>query len=123
MTSMGYECPVCETPQPDAEHLANHLAFTGMLGDEAHETWLDERVPDWAERDPAGLGDALTDHVEAVEIDEIGSGDEHSRRPDVSPAALDADETALDSAAKEALEEARAMTQEMRQPSEEGEDG
>ena len=79
---MGYACPVCGTPQADGEHLANHLAFTAMLHGDGHEAWLDERVPDWADRDPDALaadvveGAEVTDH-ETVFDDTAGS------RPDV----------------------------------------
>lgn len=68
---MGYACPVCGDPQADAEHLANHLAFTAMLGDADHESWLDERVPDWADRDPDALGAALTDEAEEREYPQV----------------------------------------------------
>jgi len=46
---MGYACPVCDDPQVDARHLANHLAFTAILGDEGHESWLDDHAPSWAD--------------------------------------------------------------------------
>lgn len=117
---MGYLCPVCEAPQPDGEHLANHLAFTGLFGDEAHEAWLDEHVPDWGERDPAALGEAVTAHVEPTEIEGVGSDDhDHAGRPEVSGAAFeDAD---LDPAAEAALEEAREMTRQLRGENEEEE--
>jgi hypothetical protein len=57
MAGMGYVCPVCEDPQADGHHLANHLAFTAMLGDDAHEAWLDDHAPEWADADPAALAD------------------------------------------------------------------
>jgi hypothetical protein len=59
----GYACPVCDALQADAAHLANHLAFTAMLGDDDHEAWLDERVPDWADRNPETLGPAVAEHA------------------------------------------------------------
>jgi hypothetical protein len=71
---MGYRCPVCSTPTPDGEHLANHLAVTGMLHDDEHAVWLDERAPGWADEDPAGLAARITDHVPEVDLD-IGGGD------------------------------------------------
>ena len=79
---MGYACPVCGTPQADGEHLANHLAFTAMLHGDGHEAWLDERVPDWADRDPDALA---TDVVEgAEETDHETTFDDTTRgRPDV----------------------------------------
>jgi hypothetical protein len=69
---MGYACPVCGDPQADAEHLANHLAFSAMLRDaDGHESWLDEHVPDWADRDETGLADAVTDHAEPTEFPQV----------------------------------------------------
>ncbi|WP_340100329.1 DUF5810 domain-containing protein [Salinibaculum salinum] len=64
---MGYACPVCEDPQSDAIHLANHLAFTALVRGGDHEDWLDDRVPDWESMDEETLGEYLT--VEADETD------------------------------------------------------
>lgn len=66
---MGYACPVCGTPQQDAEHLANHLAITGMVRDEEHRDWLDEHAEGWRERSPAELGDVVAAEVESVDYD------------------------------------------------------
>lgn len=60
---MGYACPVCEVPQRDAEHLANHLAFTAMLHADDHEAWLDDRVPEWDELSPPELADRVAPHA------------------------------------------------------------
>ncbi|MFC7172941.1 DUF5810 domain-containing protein [Haloplanus litoreus] len=68
---MGYACPVCETPQRDAEHLANHLAFTAMLHGDAHERWLDERVPEWADLGADDLAPAVADHADETGYDEV----------------------------------------------------
>lgn len=68
---MGYACPVCEDPQADAGHLANHVAFTAILGDDAHGTWLDEHVPGWGEMDEAELADALRGSVEETEFPQV----------------------------------------------------
>jgi hypothetical protein len=68
---MGYACPVCEDPQADAGHLANHLAFTAILGDDAHEQWLDERVPEWGEMSEAELGEVVVEHVEETEFPQV----------------------------------------------------
>jgi len=68
---MGYACPVCSTPQADAEHLANHLAFTAMLGREDHESWLDEHAPGWDEDDPETLGDRVAEHAAETEYEEV----------------------------------------------------
>ncbi|MFC7096989.1 DUF5810 domain-containing protein [Halobaculum marinum] len=68
---MGYACPVCETPQRDGEHLANHLAFTAMLRNDEHEAWLDEHVDDWGDRTPADLASVVTEHAAEREYDEV----------------------------------------------------
>ncbi|GAB3325496.1 hypothetical protein EI982_10945 [Haloplanus rallus] len=68
---MGFACPVCETPQRDAEHLANHLAFTAMLHGDAHERWLDETVPGWESDGAAELAPVVADHAEETPYDEV----------------------------------------------------
>jgi hypothetical protein len=80
---MGYACPVCETPQRDGEHLAHHLAFTAMLHGDDHEAWLDDRVPDWSDRDPDGLAAAVTPHAEEAEYREVFEDTVERGRPDV----------------------------------------
>ncbi|MFB6138152.1 MAG: DUF5810 domain-containing protein [Halobacteriaceae archaeon] len=80
---MGYACPVCSDPQADGEHLANHLAFTAIGGDDAHEAFLDETVPDWGERDPAALADAVVDHAEEVDL-ALGSDGDGERAPEAN---------------------------------------
>jgi hypothetical protein len=54
---MGYDCPVCATPQADARHLANHLAFTALVHGDDHEAWLDEHCPGWEEQGEAELAE------------------------------------------------------------------
>ncbi len=68
---MGYECPVCATPQADRRHLADHLAVTAMTHGDEHEDWLDEHVPDWSERSPRSLGDIVTEHATETAYDEV----------------------------------------------------
>jgi hypothetical protein len=80
---MGYACPVCDTPQRDGEHLAHHLAFTAMLHGDAHEDWLDEHVPDWGDREPAGLAAEVTPHAADAEYDEVFEDTVARSRPDV----------------------------------------
>jgi hypothetical protein len=80
---MGYACPVCETPQRDGEHLAHHLAFTAMLHGDDHEAWLDERVPDWNDRDPDGLAAEVTPHADDAEYHEVFEDTADRGRPDV----------------------------------------
>jgi len=65
--STGYACPVCDDPQADIGHLANHLAFTAILRDEAHADWLDEHVPAWNEYDEAELSSALAEHTDRLD--------------------------------------------------------
>ena len=65
---MGYACPVCETPQADAHHLANHLAFTALLGDDDHEAWLDEHTPGWDEAGEDELAERVLAEAKEVEV-------------------------------------------------------
>ncbi|ELZ44023.1 hypothetical protein C464_14350 [Halorubrum coriense DSM 10284] len=80
---MGYACPVCDTPQRDGEHLAHHLAFTAMLHGGDHEAWLDERVADWSEREPAALAAEVTPHADDAEYEEVFEDTVPRGRPDV----------------------------------------
>jgi hypothetical protein len=68
---MGYACPVCEVPQRDAEHLANHLAFTAMLHAGDHEAWLDETVPEWADSSPTELAADVVEFADEAVYDEV----------------------------------------------------
>ncbi|QPV61338.1 hypothetical protein I7X12_11210 [Halosimplex litoreum] len=68
---MGYACPVCGDPQTDAEHLANHLAFTAMLRGGDHEAWLDDRIDGWAAMDPPELAEHVVDHAEEAEFPQV----------------------------------------------------
>lgn len=68
---MGFACPVCEDPQADAGHLANHLAFAAILGDDAHGAWLDEHAPGWGEMDETELADVLGAAVEETEFPQV----------------------------------------------------
>ncbi len=80
---MGYVCPVCEEPQLDAEHLANHVAFTAILRGGDHEEWLAEHAPTWEKQDPATLGTAVAEYAESVSIDHPDDASEERRdRPD-----------------------------------------
>ncbi|GAB7009388.1 DUF5810 domain-containing protein [Halorubrum trueperi] len=137
---MGYACPVCETPQRDGEHLAHHLAFTAMLHGDDHEAWLNERVPNWGDRDPAGLAADVTPHAETAEYHEVfedtvdrgrpnvGVGAHghagrdrghsshahaHAQDPSARTGVVD-EHGATDPETAEALREAREMTREMR---------
>ena len=117
---MGYACPVCETPQADGAHLANHLAFTAVLHGGRHEAWLAEHVPDWADRDPEGLAAAVVEH--AAEVDhETVFDDTTGGRPEVGVGPGHRGQGAareLDPEARRILDEAMEMTRARR----EGED-
>ena len=65
---MGYACPVCDEPQVDARHLANHLAFTALLGDDDHEAWLEEHAPGWDQEDDEGLAELVVEHATEVDL-------------------------------------------------------
>lgn len=68
---MGYACPVCSDPQADAGHLANHLAFSAILGDDEHESWLDEHAPGWGEMGEDELAETLGEKLEEAEFPEL----------------------------------------------------
>jgi hypothetical protein len=129
---MGYACPVCEVPQRDGEHLANHLAFTAMLREDDHEDWLDEHVPGWGGETPADLAARVTDHAEEADYDEVfedttgGGHDHHADHGHAHGGGQDPlagqDPTGglggmaqgvTDAAVESVLEEAREMTTEM----------
>jgi hypothetical protein len=68
---MGYACPVCDDPQQDAEHLANHLAFQALTHGDDHESWLDEHAPGWAEGGPTDLAPRLAELAEEAEYEVV----------------------------------------------------
>ncbi|MFB6094321.1 MAG: DUF5810 domain-containing protein [Halanaeroarchaeum sp.] len=107
---MGYACPVCEAPQVDAAHLANHLAFTAMIHGDDHADWLDERVPDWRSMDPETLGPRVADHAEERDVDapegDAGRSSARRERPTSDTQHLSADQ-------REIVAEAREMTRKM----------
>lgn len=138
---MGYACPVCETPQSDAEHLANHLAFTAMLGDDDHEAWLDDHAPGWDDDGEAELADRVEEYAAEVGFpqvfddttpdhdhasdeprggdlfeDELARANGRGRGSMASgggPGAGGAGGDSLDAEAQEILQDAREMTREM----------
>ncbi|WP_254537075.1 DUF5810 domain-containing protein [Halomarina litorea] len=142
---MGYACPVCGTPQADATHLANHLAFTALIRNDDHEAWLDDHVPGWGERGEAELAEAVVEYAEEEEfpqvfedtVNEAGEhqhDDERSGRlfedaghahdhspthghgtPTPPPAPMDEETEAI-------VEEARELTERMLADEEEGEE-
>ncbi|UVE50830.1 hypothetical protein KU306_02770 [Haloferax larsenii] len=68
---MGYACPVCDAPQRDETHLANHLALQAIVHGDDHETWLDEHEPSWESMNPDTLGPLVADEAEEREFDEV----------------------------------------------------
>ncbi|MFT4889750.1 MAG: hypothetical protein ACI9YT_000661 [Halobacteriales archaeon] len=130
---MGYRCPVCDEPQLDGEHLANHLAFTAMIRSEDHEAWLDEHVTDWKERRPAELAETVTPHAPEEDLpDEVEAADTHDHVPgrergrgaysERQRELRDREREELTDEATEVMAEARAMTREMHERAEESGD-
>ena len=74
---MGFACPACDSVHHDAEHLANHLAVTAMLGSDEHEAWLDEHAPGWNDSTPRELGALLREHVEEESFPELDDVHDH----------------------------------------------
>lgn len=80
---MGYRCPVCDDPQADSLHLANHLGFTAIARGGDHEAWLDEQVSGWGEMDEHELADRVSKLAEPAEYptvfeDTTGHEDSHA---------------------------------------------
>jgi len=122
---MGYACPVCETPQADGEHLANHLAFTALLHGGRHEAWLTEHVPDWTDRDPDGLAAAVVGHAEEVDHETVFE-DTVGGRPDVGIGQGHRGQGApreLDPESRRILEEAMEMTRARRDSENDDDEG
>ncbi|MEF8777965.1 MAG: DUF5810 domain-containing protein [Natronomonas sp.] len=141
---MGYACPVCSDPQADAGHLANHLGFTAILGEDDHEAWLDEHAPGWSEMSEDELAEIVSEHVEETDFpqlfeDTVGGLDSTPSEPlaDRSGALFENSHGSkhqhehtehgsidtsgpMDEETVEILEEAKEMTREML---EDGEDG
>ncbi|MFC7027065.1 DUF5810 domain-containing protein [Halomicroarcula sp. GCM10025324] len=116
---MGYACPVCDQPQADAEHLANHLAFTALTGGDDHEAWLDEHVPDWGQLGESGLAEIVVDHASEADYPQVfedttGGHERHSHGHDHAGGADHApDQRSLSAADRDVLEEARDLTEAM----------
>ncbi|WP_435098920.1 DUF5810 domain-containing protein [Halarchaeum sp. P4] len=118
---MGYACPVCDEHVPDAEHLADHLAFAAVTGADDHEEWLDEHAPGWEDGGTEDLAPRVTDYAEEVEFEvETEPVDGHSHghgghgHGDAGGRAIDTSGAgALDGEAQRILEEAAEMTRQM----------
>ncbi|QGN07608.1 hypothetical protein Hrd1104_10055 [Halorhabdus sp. CBA1104] len=76
---MGYACPVCTSPQADAKHLADHLAFTALLGDDDHESWLEEHAPDWEDADDDSLAEQVLEYAEETELSRDSDPHDHTQ--------------------------------------------
>ncbi|AFK19737.1 hypothetical protein E6P09_01475 [Haloferax mediterranei ATCC 33500] len=128
---MGYACPVCDAPQRDETHLANHLALQAIVHGDDHETWLDEHAPDWDSMNPDSLGPVVSDFAEEHEFDEVfedtvdrtqrhkhghghehGIGHEHGHGQTPQFGGRDGSEPLSGDAAR-IFEEARSLTEEM----------
>jgi len=105
---MGYECPVCGVEEADGEHLANHVAFTALVRGGDHEAWLDDHVPDWAERDPDSLAPAVTEHATETDAESVTEPHDHE-----APTVERTGEADRSGAAGDVLEEARELTEAM----------
>lgn len=68
---MGFRCPVCEEPQADAAHLANHLAFTALIHGGDHETWLDEYVEEWDQLGEDGLAERVREFADDADYPQV----------------------------------------------------
>lgn len=112
---MGFECPVCGALQADAEHLANHLAFSAMLGRDDHEAWLDDRAPGWSTQGPGDLAPTVADLAPERELPE-GAG-EHRDAGGFEDELADRGgygrDQGLDAETERILDEARELTAEM----------
>ena len=79
---MGYACPVCETPQADGRHLANHLAFTAMIHGDTHEAWLADHAPGWEDAGEDDLASRVVDEASEIEfprsVEDTTDGSEES---------------------------------------------
>ncbi|WP_134668782.1 DUF5810 domain-containing protein [Halorussus marinus] len=140
---MGHACPVCETPHPDPEHLANHLAFTAMLGDEAHEAWLDEHAPGWHEQGEDELAERVAEYGGEVGFPQVFDDTTHDHDHGDEPRAGDLFEDelerangrgrgsaaggagagALDGEAQQILREAQEMTEQLLDEGDESDGG
>ncbi|WP_396611556.1 DUF5810 domain-containing protein [Haloferax sp. S1W] len=126
---MGYACPVCDAPQRDETHLANHLALQAIVHGDDHETWLDEHEPSWSSMNPDTLGPIVAENAEEREFDEVfedtvdrqpaespfDEGHDHTHSHDHGRQQLggSSGEANLSGDAARIFEEAKAMTEEM----------
>ncbi len=117
---MSYACPVCDTQQADAVHLANHLAITASLGRQDHSEWLAEHAPEWSECTPEELGEIVSQHVPEIDtsgVEASSHGHDHGRPESLEEGlarqSRQPGRGALSVEAESVLEEARELTQQM----------
>ena len=123
---MGYACPVCDDPQADATHLANHLAFTALTGGDDHETWLDEHVGEWDQHGESELAEIVVEHADQREFPQVfeesgTDGHSHDHAGDLPPGADGHRDRSMSDADADVLAEARELTKEMLEESTSGE--
>ncbi|PSP95012.1 hypothetical protein BRC91_03125 [Halobacteriales archaeon QS_4_62_28] len=118
---MGYACPVCEEPQADAGHLANHLAFTAITSSGDHEEWLDEHAPEWGQLGETELAENVAEYAEETEFPQVfeESGVEDHAVDTRQARARGSGE--LDEEAASILAEARELTEQMESSDDEDE--
>ena len=68
---MGFSCPVCDDPQADGVHLANHLAITALTRGGDHEAWLDDHVPEWETLSEDELADQVREMAEDADYPRV----------------------------------------------------
>jgi hypothetical protein len=68
---MGFSCPVCDDPQADGVHLANHLAITALTRGGDHETWLDDHVPEWETLSEDELAEQVREMAEDADYPQV----------------------------------------------------
>ncbi|MFD1644159.1 DUF5810 domain-containing protein [Haloarchaeobius litoreus] len=120
---MGYECPICSVPHADAEHLANHLAFTAMLHGDEHEDWLAEHAPEWESANPEALGPVVAEAVPETEFDQVfedtTDGHDHTSYEDaVAEGVRGGNQSPATGEHEAVLQEARELTRQMHADSE-----
>jgi hypothetical protein len=105
-----------------------------MLHGDAHESWLDDHAPDWADAGAAELAPVVADHAAETTYEEVFEDTTHDhdgRRPegvggrppvDGAGAGGDRGADALDDDARSALAAAREMTRAMLE-ADDGDDG
>jgi len=86
---MGYACPVCGTPQADATHLANHVAFTALVRGGEHEAWLDEHCPGWERDGEDDLAERVVEYAREEPFPDPDDARASDRRPETETTADD----------------------------------